>query len=184
MKRHLGIRGLMVAVALIAIGLAWATNVWKRGEFAFQPRHADLAAFCDSKAQWAAKSLSRMREDDLMHDERGHRCLWDCPMRRLPQREAERRKQQDTYRLWYREARWHQLLAGPLAHGPDVNRGNGPVWYRKPRWYKVLTGPVGNEPDVLSNGQDVDRGLGPRSPSFMEGWPTVSHPDLTTDADR
>ena len=111
----------MVAVAVIGVGFAYVSSEWRRGEFAFQRRHADLAAFCDSLARWARDNLDSVE----VHDEPGHQC-WMCSGARKAAHESWRREQEEKYRLWSREAWWHALIAGPAAHGPDVDLGIGP----------------------------------------------------------
>ena len=121
MKRHLGVRGLMIAVAVIGVGFAYVSSEWRRGAFAFQRRHADLAAFCGSLAGWARDNLDSLE----VHDEPGHSCRF-CSGAFKAGHESWRREQEEKYRLWSREAWWHALIAGPAAHGPDVDLGLGP----------------------------------------------------------
>lgn len=130
MKRNLGVRGLMVAVVVIGVVLAYVAGQWRRGEFAFQRRHADLAAFCDSLARWARDNLDSVE----VHDEPGHHCGM-CSGARKADHESWRREQEEKYRLWSREAWWHALIAGPVAHGPDVDPGLGPPppFLRRPK---------------------------------------------------
>ena len=121
MKRFLGVRDLMIAVAILGLGLSYVAARWRGGEFACQRRHADLAAFCDSMARWARDNLDSLE----VHDAPGHEC-GVCSGPAKAEFESWRREQEAKDRLWSREAWWHALIAGPATHGSDVDQGLGP----------------------------------------------------------
>lgn len=111
----------MLAIAILAIGLAYVANRWRRGQFAFQQRHAELAIFCDSEVRWAEARLNGLRE----HHKPGHICS-TCPEDWQTPLDIQWEVQAEKYRSFSREAWWHSLIAGPLVNGPNVDRERGP----------------------------------------------------------